>query len=384
MTTSLPNPLHPLHETASAEFQPYGDLQIVQTFGLPQLEYSALHKSAALMDNPQRAFLELTGKDRLPFLNNLLTNQTYNKAAKEPLPPNTGIYSFLLNTKGRIITDLNVLELGDRTLLEMDARVLPTIEPLLLKYLFADQVKITSLLGKVHHLSLHGPTAATTLAHHTSDPARSLATLRSLPYLSSTTLILNGTPATLYRDDICGVPGYHLIIPTDAVGGLWSTLLSPSPNSPDHTPPKPTGWAAFNSARIENARPLFGIDFDDTILPSETSQLNRAVSFTKGCYLGQEIVARMHARNQVPKLLVGLRMQADALPLAGTPIMDPDSNTIGVVTSSTLSPILSNAAIALGYVKKPFFAVGTEVRIPAEGSIRTAQIVETPFIPPRG
>ena len=189
---------------------------------------------------------------------------------------------------------------------------------------------------------------------------------------------------TIYRDDVCNVPGYHLLVPTEAVGGLWATLVPQSSGRvtlpPSGTTIKPTGWAAFNSARIEAGRPLFGIDFDDTILPAETSQFNRAVSTTKGCYLGQEIVARMHARNQVAKLLVGLRMQANALPLAGSPILDGESNTVGVVTSSTVSPVLSNASIALGYVKKPLFAAGTQLRIPAEGALQPAVVTPTPFV----
>jgi folate-binding protein YgfZ len=380
---AIPNPLHALHEAANAEFQPYGpDLQIPLTFGLPQAEYAAIHKSCAITDNPQRAFLELTGKDRHPFLNNLLTNQTYNKDTKQPLAPHTGVYAFLLNTKGRITTDLNVLELPDRTLLELDARLLPAIESFLNKYLFADQVKITSLLGKLHLLSLHGPQSINVLAQHAPDPAP----LRNLSYLTSTQITLADVPVTIYRDDACNTPGYHLIIPTESAAALWSALAPPPssilqpPPSPAPLLPKPTGWAAFNSARIEAGRPLFGIDFDDTILPAETSQFNRAVSTTKGCYLGQEIVARMHARNQVPKLLVGLRMNADALPLAGSPIMDNDGNTVGVVTSSTLSPILSNAAIALGYVKKPLYTPGTPLQIPAEGALHPATIVETPFV----
>jgi folate-binding protein YgfZ len=189
------------------------------------------------------------------------------------------------------------------------------------------------------------------------------------------------TPVTLYRDDQCNVPGYHLLIPTESAPHIWTSLLNSSFLTHHSSfPPRPTGWAAFNSARIEAGRPLFGIDFDDTILPAETSLFNRAVSITKGCYLGQEIVARMHARNQIPKLLVGLRMQSDALPLAGSPILDNDSNTVGVITSSTLSPILSNTPIALGYVKKPLYTPGTQLKIPAEGAFHPATIVETPFL----
>ena len=136
------SPLHILHENAGAQFQPYGDVTIVSTFGEPQAEYAAIRKSAGLMDLPQRGIIELSGKDRLPFLNNLLTNQTWDKQSKFGLPAGKSIYAYLLNAKsGRIITDVNVLELGERTLLELEARLVPAIIESLEKYRFAEQVK---------------------------------------------------------------------------------------------------------------------------------------------------------------------------------------------------------------------------------------------------
>src|SRR5947207_4969199 len=123
MSTTIPNPLHDSHEQANAEFQAYGVVQIVATFGQPQAEYAAIHKACGLMDLPQRGVIELTGKDRLTFLNNLLTNQTFDKQTKTPLSAGAGVYAFLLNAKsGRIIVDVNVLELGERKLLELAAR----------------------------------------------------------------------------------------------------------------------------------------------------------------------------------------------------------------------------------------------------------------------
>src|SRR3954447_3284937 len=137
----LPNPLYALHEQAGAEFQAYADLQVVSTFGEPQAEYAAIRKAAALVDQPQRGVLELTGRDRLEFLNNLLTNQTGDKSAKQGLAAGRGVYAFFLNLKGGIAADLNVLERGDRTLLEMDARVVETVRKGFDRYLFAEQVK---------------------------------------------------------------------------------------------------------------------------------------------------------------------------------------------------------------------------------------------------
>src|SRR5690242_15958355 len=110
MSEAFPNPLRTLHEQAGAEFQPYASLNIVSTFGEPQAEYSAIHKACGLIDLPQCGVLELTGKDRLPFLNNLLTNQTWDKQTKSGLAAGQGVYAYYLNAKGRIVTDMNVLE----------------------------------------------------------------------------------------------------------------------------------------------------------------------------------------------------------------------------------------------------------------------------------
>src|SRR3712207_691622 len=106
MPDALPNPLREIHAQAGAEFQPYAELEIVTTFGEPQAEYSAIRKGCGLLDAPQRGILELTGKDRLPFLNNLLTNQTWDKSAKAGLAAGAGVYAYYLNAKGRIVAEI--------------------------------------------------------------------------------------------------------------------------------------------------------------------------------------------------------------------------------------------------------------------------------------
>src|SRR6185503_11345773 len=122
------NTLVELHRQAEAEFQAYGDIEIVSTFGEPPAEYAAVRKGCGMMDLPQRGIIELTGKDRLTFLNNLLTNQTFDKQTKTPLAAGKAVYAFLLNAKsGRITVDVNVLELGERTLMEMDARMTESV-----------------------------------------------------------------------------------------------------------------------------------------------------------------------------------------------------------------------------------------------------------------
>ena len=377
------SPLHSVHEGAGAEFQPYGETPIVSTFGEPQAEYAAIRKSAAIIDFPQRGVLELTGKDRHAFLNNLLTNQTYDKQSKTGLAPGAAAYAFFLNLKGRIVADMNVVELGERTLLEMDGRMVESVRQAFDKFLFVEQVKMTSRVGTMHEFFVTGPRAAESLNQALEAP------LGDIQPMQATTARLLGNEALIFRDDVCGVPGYMLICSTEAAPSAW-THFTATTDAPADAPEqsdyrfrglaRPGGWAVFNTTRIEAGRPLFGIDFDETILPAETGQLSRAVSFTKGCYLGQEIVARMHARGQAAKQLVGIRMDENALPLAGTKIYDDKQNEIGGITSSTVSPLLSGACLCLGYVKKPFTPDGTTLIIPAEGRMRRARVSGLPFV----
>ena len=372
------NPLRELHERAGAEFQAYADVEIVSTFGEPQAEYAAVRKACGMIDEPQRGILELTGPDRLSFLNNLLTNETWDKTSKSGLASGKWIYAFFLNGKGRIVADMNVLELGDKTWLEMDARKVELIRAAFDKYLFREQVKMTNRIGSLHEISLHGPGSAAIL-DEVCEPK-----FPAIDQGRAHTSWIAGVEVAIWRDDMCSVPGFHLVVASDGVEKIWSELLKRFHDNHEHGRRRlrPIGWAAFNATRIEGGRPIFGIDFDDSVLPAETGQLDRAVSFTKGCYLGQEIVARMHARGQVARQLVGLRVNDDALPMAGTLVYDDQDNQVGGITSSTVSPVLSNACICLGFVKKPFIPSSSVVTVPAEGSMRKARVVELPFLKP--
>lgn len=397
MTVTATNPLIDLHRAAEAELAAWEAIDIVVTYGEPQAEYAVTRKSAGMIDLPQRAVLELTGKDRHAFLNNLLTHQTYDKIAKKGMEPGTGVYAFLLNLRGRIVCDINVLERSDCTWLEMDARYVDGVAKLFDQYLFGEQVKVASRAADLHQLALHGPKAGDLLDQLAEKP------LGLTEPLASTTREFFGASVTVWRDDAIGRPGYNLLMPVAAAPVVWTGLLEKFGPLTDHGKRslRPLGWAMFNTLRIEAGRPIFGIDFEGQpvqtafptkanreaggeagggVLPAETGLIDRAVSFTKGCYLGQEIVARMHARQQVARKLVGVRLESDALPFAGETIYDEKQNQIGVVTSSTNSPLLSGHAICLAFVKAAFSAVGSTVFLPAEGAMRKGNVVATPFV----
>jgi folate-binding protein YgfZ len=373
--TPITNPLEDLHRQTDAEFQAYGDTEIVTHFGAPPVEYAAIHKNCALMDWSQRGILELSGPDRLPFLNNLLTNQTWNKETKTGLAAGEGVYAFLLNTKGRIEADMNVLELGEKAWLEMDARLVEPVRQVLDRHLFAEKVKLTSRVGELHEIALQGPGARAIVEQTVGGE------IGEVPLLGLKAFNSPEGALVVWRDDPVGVPGYFVVADAPIIRRLWTELWHRFETGvPGRRDLRPIGWAAWNAARVEAGRALFGIDFDSSILPAETGRFDQAVSVTKGCYLGQEIVARMYARKVVAKQLVGLRIDSGELPMAGTKIFDDKQNEIGGVTSSTISPLSQNAAIAIGLVKRGFFEPGTKVHIPAEGAMREAMVVKMPFL----
>ena len=394
---TYPNPLLPLHRQQEAETQPFDAVEIVATFGQPQAEYAAIRKGAGLMDQPHRGVLEVTGTDRHAFLGNLLTNQVWWKDEKRPLPAGEGRYAFFLNLKGRIAADLNVLEVGDRrTLLETDVRLVAMLRSVLDRYLFAEDVKLTDRVGALHPLALHGPAALDVLNDALDAP------IPPLDAMGCALAKFTGGEVVVWRDDPCAVPGYHLLAAPAVAENLWTTITTRHGTGElGKRSVRPVGWAAFNACRIEGGRPIFGIDFEYAapslpgrkkesdapdqptprgVLPAETGQFDRAVCVTKGCYLGQEVVARMHARKQVVRRLVGVKMSGPDLPFAGSPVFDGDRNEVGLVTSSTVSPVLSGAAVCLAFVKKPFFEVGRELLLPAEGEVGPGKVVELPFL----
>src|SRR5258706_5916046 len=331
----MANPLHAVHERAGVEFQAYGQTPIPLTFGEPQAEYAAIRKGAAIVDRPYRGIIELTGKDRHAFLNNLLTNQIWDKEKKIGLAAGQSVYAFFINNKGRVVSDMNVIELGDRTWLEMEEEKIETVRLAFEKYLFAEQVKMKSLVGEVHEFFVTGPRAQEAIAN---------------------------VEATVFRDDICGAPGFVLIVAIGAAEPTWNHFTHGVEREFDDDLrfrglARPCGWAAFNTTRIEAGRPLFGIDFDESVLPAETGLFDRAVSLTKGCYLGQEIVARMPRRGQGGRKLVGIRMESDSLPVAGTENYDDQQNEIGGITSTTNSPTVSEIFIWPGFAEKPFLSL---------------------------
>jgi folate-binding protein YgfZ len=370
----MPSPLELLHDRARASFLTWGPpeagVRVPAGYAELELEYAAIRKSAALMDEPQRGTLTITGADRLEFLNRMVTQELKGMATGDVRA------TFWLSRKGRIDADLRLIELGDRMLAAVDIHAVARALEGLSSYVITEDVTIADSSAGSHHLALHGPAGATVLAGLDAagvpEPGRAV------------TMTIAGASVVCYRDDTAGVPGYELIVPAERAEAVYMAFLALAHSHAEDPPrsggvPKlrPVGWHAYNIARIEAGTPLYNIDFGPDSLPAESGVLHQRVSFKKGCYLGQEIVARMESRGHSKRTLV--RLMCD-VPSGGAPLdlpqpvsgsrvfMENSDEPVGEVTSSTPSPQHSLASLCLAALKPAAAVPGTRVMVEAESA----------------
>jgi len=309
-------------------------------------DYRLIHEGAALGATAPRRQIGLTGRDRASYLQGLLTNDI------QALTPGTGCYAAWLSPQGRMLTDMHVLQSATMLLLDLPAATEQTTRDRLEQFIFTEDVQVAALADHLTSVWIHGPQAAAVL-QQTLDGAPSLeawADYRHAP------LMFRDAPVSVARIDQLGVPGFSVFL-EPAMAPLLTAVLEQSGAAP-------VSPAALEAARLEAAYPLFGQDMTDEIIPLEAGIEGRAISFSKGCYVGQEIVIRVLHRGQgrVAKKLVPLRF-AGTVPAAGSRLHAGDRD-IGFVTSVAESPRLG--AIGLGYVHRDFTAAGTALR---EGSV---------------
>jgi folate-binding protein YgfZ len=294
--------------------------------------------------------------------------------------------SFWLNRKGRIDADLRMIELGPRMYFDLDVHAAGRTLKGLSEFIIAEDVKITDASESMHRLALHGPTAAALLGA-VSKPVAGPAVGDLTPGRVSVVSIA-GRDVVVDRDDSSGEVGLELLMPADHALTVYQQLIETGQeHDANGSEPaskfrlRPAGWHAYNIARIEAGRPLYNIDFGPDSLPHESGVLHDRVSFKKGCYLGQEIVARMESRGHSKRALVGVKCRVPdpsapperrPQPVTGAQVWRadaPEGDAVGVVTSSTLSPMLGSVPVCFAAVKPDHIAPGTAVRIAADGAM---------------
>ncbi|MEQ8769995.1 MAG: glycine cleavage T C-terminal barrel domain-containing protein [Phycisphaerales bacterium] len=368
-----PSPLHDRHTAADAMLLPYGPpespIDVPGAFDALELEYAALRKGCVLVDAPHRATIEVTGTDRLTFLDAMITQRTRD------LAPFTTRRSFWLTKQGRIVADLRLTQLPDRMLIDVDPFAIDETLKTLDQYLFAEDAELVDATASLHPLWLMGPTSARWLelaAVHAEGPAPA-----DLEPDQACLVRVAGADVVVERTDLVGDLGFELTLPADSTALVWDALaevgvhppINPETGQPTAEPTptqseirgRPAGWLAINTARIEAGVPLFNVDFGTSSLPGESGVLRDRVDFKKGCYLGQEIVARMDSRGALKQRVAAVRFEGAEVPASGVQLHAEDDAPVGVVTSSTLSPMLGSVPIALATIKQAALEPGTKV-----------------------
>ena len=355
--------LHEFHEKLGAHFQTVNGAEVVSDYGNTTAEYTALNDTTAILDLSFRSRICLTGTDRVRFLHGQVTNDITR------LRPGEGCYAALTTSKGRMESDLNIYQLKDELLLDFEPGLAQTVSQRLEKYIVSDDVQMVDVSTFYGVLSVQGPKAAEVL--------RGAELAKEVPTKPFTFIeISDATHGEIYvmnQPRLRGT-GFDLFIPNAALEGMARKLVS-SANSSGGTL---AGWAAFETARIEAGIPRFGADMDETNIPIECGIEARAISYNKGCYIGQEVLNRIHTLGHVNKSLRGLRLTDDlkSLPVKGDKLFH-DGKEVGCVTSAAVSPKLK-ANIALAYIRREVDQDGTELVLRSQDTETPAK-VETFF-----
>lgn len=333
--------------------------------------YHALRDGAGLIDrSADLGRLWLSGNDRRAYLQGLLTNDIV------ALRPGTGCEAAYLTAQGRMIADMRVFELGGALLVDLERGVAAAVREKWEAFVFSEDVVIEDRSDATSQIGVYGPSAARVLSAALHRPegiipgagdAVTPEALAAMPLLASVVLDSGGQAAVVLRSDAPGVAGFDVVVPRAAGDALAARLLAAGAVAVDAE--------SAEACRVESGRPRFGIDMTTETIPLEAGIEDRAISQTKGCYVGQEVIIRVLHRGhgRVARRLVGLALDGTGVPNRGAAIRSGDRE-VGAVTSAVRSPALGRG-IALGYVHRDFTAPGTPLDV--EGL--PASVVPLPF-----
>jgi len=321
--------------------------------------YRKAREGAAFLDR-DRGRLVVSGPDRASFLQGLLTNDIAALAAGR------GCYAAYLTPQGRMIADLFVYELADLMLLTVPIGIKDSLLAKLDRLIFTEDVKLGDVTATFAQTAVVGPEAAS-ISSLVLDGV-SAETLSSLPEHGNLRARFEGQTAIVTRVTDTGEPGFDVFVERPSAEAFRSRLAGRGVAELD--------VATAESLRIEAGVPRFGPDMDEETIPLEAGIESRAISFTKGCYVGQEVIVRVLHRGhgRVARKLVGLILDDGPAPAAGA-IVRSGEREVGRITSGAISPALKKP-IALAYIHRDFVAAGTVLAIDGADAL----VVEPPFV----
>lgn len=335
-------------------------------------DYHLALTGAVVWNRSDEGRILVTGTDRLEWLQGLLSNDVAR------LPSGEGVYACYLTAQGRMISDMRLLELGDRLLIDVPSEMASPLVERLASFVITEDVTLTDVSPALARLSVHGPRAANALV---TVPDEALSLEQLLPN-ANRPAVMEGVEVVLARSRDLKLVGFDVYVPASEVARVIQTL--------DRRGVSVARSSTFEVLRIEGGVPRFGVDMDTTTIPLEAGIEDEAISFTKGCYVGQEIVIRMLHRGhgRVARKLAGIVVhsvegtasQGHAHALAGCVLLHQDRE-VGRITSAAWSPTLDRV-IALGYLARDTAKVGQTILIRrADGRLDRGEVHELPLVP---
>ena len=357
-------PLHSQHLSLGAHFQIVGDWETPEHFGDAIKEHQAIRNGVGIADLSSRGKILITGEDRITWLQSIISNDIL------PLHPGQGLYSTFMNHKGKMLAYFRVFMLEDSIFIEDVGEVNDTTYQQFRKFLlFGTKAKMENCLDRWGILLIAGPNASQLIKN-----AFGIDKFELNP-LECKFLETQGHQILMAKTEETGELDIELYVPLEGLESVWNQLWSVG----KPLGLEPVGRLAVHSLRIEAGIPHVGPDLNEVIVPPEANLEGKAFSLSKGCYPGQEVVARMDTYGAVKRRLVGLVLETESrfLPEQGAKIFSGDRE-VGWVSSSAFSPVL-NKALAFGFPLRDFCKPDTKLTVEIQGQQHQATVHSLPF-----
>ena len=354
--------LHGQHAQLGATFEEVTGWEVPAHYGDVSAEHRAVRQAVGIADLSHRGKLRVTGEDRVKWLQSVISNDIL------PLQPGQGRYSSFLTHKGKMLTYFRLYMLTETVMLEDVGEIGDTTFQSLRKFLlYGTKAKMENCAESWGLLLLSGPKAAHVVQ---SAFGVDVADLAPVDFVSAQ---IGGHPALVLRTEETGEVDIEVLVPTESLLTAWTSAMQAGSKFGI----KAFGNHAREALRIEAGFPKAGPDLNEEIVPPEAGLEGKAFSLNKGCYPGQEVVARMDTYGNVRRKLVGLVLQNSAVPPHGAKLYSGDRE-VGWISSATHSPQL-NKTIALGFPLRDFSKPETELTVEFDGSRHPATIQTLPF-----
>ncbi len=350
--------LHEIHRELGATFEERAGWLVPVHYGDPAAEYRAVRESTGVIDRSMLGKVTVTGRDRQAFLQGMLTNDV------KSLQPGQGTAAAFLDAHGKVMALLHLYALDDRLLIQLPANLTAKTLQTLDHFLISEKAYFESADEAFAVLAVQGPGARDLLS------ALAGREIDLAPHQHQEVAIAGAPVRVIHRRE-GGVAGFHCWTVALHAAPLWGALANAGA--------RPVGMEALEALRVEAGIPWYGTDVDDTVILPETRQ-EALVSYNKGCYIGQEVVARVKYRGHVNRALSGLVLANDRVPGQGAKVM-ADGKEVGRITSAVRSPALGKA-IALGYVRREHFEPGSVVAVDDGAVVINATVAALPFVEP--